>query len=232
MSSTATFAGFQPEAIEFLINLALNNDRDWFQPRKAEFERLLKEPMESLVATLVDRFQARGIPLEADPHRAVFRIYRDTRFSKNKAPYKTNIGASIPWVEGATGGEGVHGLGAYLHFQPGEMFIGGGMYMMERPRLEAFRRAVVDDPARLLAAVEEPAFVKTFGGVHGHETLKRVPPGFPADHPQAELLKMKDVTFGRQLDDDDFLSPRLADAIVDDFATAVPVFRYLAALPS
>ena len=118
-----------------------------------------------------------------------------------------------------------------IEFLPGEMFIGGGMYMTERPRLEAFRRLVVDDPVRVLAAVEEPAFVKTFGGVHGHETLKRVPPGYPADHPQAELLKVKDVTFGRQLDDYDFLSPRLPDAIADDFATAVPVFRFLASLP-
>jgi uncharacterized protein (TIGR02453 family) len=230
-TGTATFTGFRPEAVEFLIELALNNERDWFQPRKAEFERLLKEPMESLVAALVDRFQSRGIPLEADPRRAVFRIYRDTRFSKDKSPYKTNIGASIPWVEGAAGGESVHGAGAYLHFKPGESFVGGGAYMMERPRLEAFRRAVVEETDRVLAAVEDPAFMKTFGGVHGHETLKRVPPGYPVDHPKAELLKMKDVTFGRQLDDDEFLSPRLPDILVDDFATAVPVFRLLASLP-
>lgn len=229
-SRTATFTGFQPEAIEFLINLALNNDRGWFQPRKGEFERLLTEPMESLVASLVDRFRERGLPLEADPRRAVFRIYRDTRFSKDKSPYKTNVGASIPWVEDPGGGE-MHGLGAYLHFQPGEMFVGGGMYMMERPRLEAFRRLVVDEPRRVLAAVEEPSFVQTFGGVHGHETLKRVPPGYPADHPQAELLKMKDVTFGRHLDDDEFLSPDLPNMLVQDFATAEPVFRFLAALP-
>ena len=230
-TSTATFTGFEPDAIKFLIDLALNNERDWFQPRKAEYQRLLKEPMESLVAALVDRFQARDIPLEADPRRAVFRIYRDTRFSKDKSPYKTNVGASIPWVEG-TAGESGHGLGAYLHFQPGEMFVGGGMYMMERPRLEAFRRAVVEETDRVLGVVEEPAFVRTFGGVRGHETLKRVPPGYPADHPQAELLKAKDVTFGRHMDDDEFLSPRLADFIADDLATAVPVFRFLASLPA
>jgi uncharacterized protein (TIGR02453 family) len=230
-TSTATFTGFQPDAIQFLVDLALNNERDWFQPRKAEYERLLKEPMESLVAALVDRLRARDVPLEADPRRAVFRIYRDTRFSKDKSPYKTNIGASIPWVEEAPGGEGVHGLGAYLHFQPGEMFVGGGMYMMERPRLEAFRRAVVEDTDRVLAAVEDPRFVKTFGGVHGHESLKRVPPGYPADHPQAELLKAKDVTFGRHLDDDEFLSPALPDTLADDLATALPVFRFLAGLP-
>ena len=104
-SSTGTFTGFQPEAIQFLIDLALNNERGWFQPRKAEYERLLKEPMESLVAVLVNRFRARGIPLEGDPQRAVFRIYRDTRFSKDKSPYKANIVASIPWAAD----EGAHG---------------------------------------------------------------------------------------------------------------------------
>jgi uncharacterized protein (TIGR02453 family) len=218
------FTGFQPEAIQFLTDLAANNDRAWFQPRKAEYERLLKEPMESLVAGLGDRFRARGIPLEADPRRAVFRIYRDTRFSKDKSPYKTHIGASIPWVEGG------QGLGAYLHFKPGEAFVGGGMYQPERARLEAFRRAVVDDPDGARGALEDPAFVSTFGGVSSHEALKRVPPGYPADHPLADLLRAKDVTFGRQLDDGEFLSPNLADTLADDIATAVPVFRFLSRL--
>ena len=84
--TTRGFAGFEPGAIQFLLDLAANNDRAWFQPRKSEFERLLKEPMESLVADLSDRFRSRGIPMEADPRRAVFRIYRDTRFSKDKSP--------------------------------------------------------------------------------------------------------------------------------------------------
>ena len=93
------FSGFSPEAIQFLADLAANNDRAWFQPRKADYERLLKEPLEALVAALAERFEARGIPLQADPKRSIFRIYRDTRFSKDKSPYKTNVGASFPWVE-------------------------------------------------------------------------------------------------------------------------------------
>ena len=99
------FSGFSPEAIQFLADLAANNDRAWFQPRKADYERLLKEPLEALVAALAERFEARGIPLQADPKRSIFRIYRDTRFSKDKSPYKTNVGASFPWVEaGSPGG--------------------------------------------------------------------------------------------------------------------------------
>ena len=79
------FSGFSPEAIQFLADLAANNDRAWFQPRKADYERLLKEPLEALVAALAERFEARGIPLQADPKRSIFRIYRDTRFSKDKS---------------------------------------------------------------------------------------------------------------------------------------------------
>jgi uncharacterized protein (TIGR02453 family) len=225
------FTGFQPEAIQFLVDLADHNDRAWFQPRKADYERLLKEPMEALVFALDERFSTRRIPLQADPRRSIFRIYRDTRFSKDKSPYKTNVGASMPWVEGASGGEDTaQGNGAYLHIQPGNSFVGGGMYHAEKPRLDAFRQAVVDDPQRVSEALEDPAFLSTFGPVSSHETLKRVPPGYPADHPMADLLCFKDVTFGRRLSDDEVLSPDLPDILVDDYATAVPVFRFLATL--
>ena len=100
---TTAFSGFRPEAIDFLAELAQNNDRAWFQPRKEEYERLLKTPMEALVAALADRFAARGLPLEADPKRAVSRIYRDTRFAKDKSPYKTNVYARFPWVGRGSG---------------------------------------------------------------------------------------------------------------------------------
>ena len=229
--SVPAFGGFQPEAIQFLVDLADHNDRAWFQPRKAEFERVLKEPMEALVAALDERFSARGIPLRADPRRSIFRIYRDTRFSKDKSPYKTNVGASIPWVEGAAGADDVvHGNGAYFHFAPGNMFAGGGMWSPERSRLDALRRAVVGEPDRVLAAIEDPGFLARFGPVSSHETLKRVPPGYPADHPLADLLRYKDLTFGRSLADEEVLAPSLADVLVDDFAAAVPVFRFLATL--
>ena len=231
MSTQApAFSGFRPEAIQFLVDLAANNDRAWFLPRKAEYERLLKEPMEELVAALDERFRARGIPLQGDPRRSIFRIYRDTRFSRDKSPYKTNVGASLPWVGGDGGKDVPHGNGAYLHFQPGRMYVGGGMYQPDRPRLEAFRRMVVDDPDRIRAALEDPSFVATFGGVGSHDELKRVPPGYPADHPMADLLRHKDITFGRSMADDEFLAPDLADQLVEDLATAVPVFRLLASL--
>ncbi len=94
-----TFPGFSPDAVDFLAELRENNERSWFQPRKAEFDRLLREPMEALVTDLAERLAARGIPLRADPKRSIFRIYRDTRFSKDKSPYKTHVAANFPWVD-------------------------------------------------------------------------------------------------------------------------------------
>ena len=224
------FTGFTPEAIQFLADLAMNNDRAWFQPRKADYERLLKEPLEALVGALSEQFEARGIPLQADPKRSPFRIYRDTRFSKDKSPYKPNIGASFPWVEGGAALEGAHANGGYFHFQPGEMFAGGGMWMAEKPTLDAFRKQIVDDPDRVKAALEEPGFVKAFGNVRTHDELKRVPPGLPADHLMADYFRWKDIVFGRRLADDEVLSPKLPDTLADGYAAAMPVFRFLSTL--
>jgi uncharacterized protein (TIGR02453 family) len=232
--ATSTFTGFRSEAIDFLAALAANNEREWFAPRKAEYERLLKEPFESLVAALAERFEARDIPLQADPKRSIFRIYRDTRFSKDKSPYKTHLGASFPWLErSAEGGTVVadgsaHGNGGYFNFQPGEMYVGGGMWMAEKPRLDAFRRAIVENPDRVRAALEEPGFKEAFGSVTAHEHLKRVPAGLPPDHPMAELFRYKDVVFGRRLSDAEVLSPSLPDTIADAFVAGMPVFEFLA----
>jgi uncharacterized protein (TIGR02453 family) len=235
--ASPAFTGFRPEAIDFLVELAQNNDRSWFQPRKAEYERLLKEPMEAMIAALAERLEARGVPMLADPKRSPFRIYRDTRFSKDKSPYKAHLGASFPWVGGATsveagGGhdERAHGNGGYFHFQPGEMYVGGGMWHMEKPRVDAFRAAVRDDPDRVKAALETPAFVKWFGDARGHDELKRIPPGYPQDHPLAHMFRWKDVVFGRRLSDEEVLSPDLPDRLAEGYSTATPVFRFLEGL--
>jgi uncharacterized protein (TIGR02453 family) len=231
---TNRFTGFRPEAIEFLADLAQNNDRGWFQPRKNDYERLLKEPMEDFVAALAERFAAHRLPLQADPKTSIFRIYRDTRFAKDKSPYKTHLGASFPWVEGSGGDASIshteHRNGAYFHLQPGENFAGGGMWHASKPLLDAFRQSILDDEQRVRDALEDPAFIAEFGPVESHETLKRVPPGFPPDHPMAEMLRYKDIVFGRRLSDDEVYSPDLPDILARAYATATPVFRYLSNL--
>ena len=231
MPSTSTaaaptaFGGFSPDAIQFLVDLAANNERSWFQPRKADFERLLKAPLEALCVALGETFERRGIPLSADPAHSPFRIYRDVRFSKDKSPYKTHVSASFPWVGG-----GDRSAGGYFHLQPGEIYVGGGMWRPEPSLLAAWRTLVATDPGRVHAAIDDPAFVATLGEVGG-ERYKRVPTGFPADHPDAALLTLKDITFGRRLADDEVLSATLPDVIADTFAVATPVMRLLSELP-
>jgi uncharacterized protein (TIGR02453 family) len=238
--ATAAFTGFRPEAIQFLADLAANNERAWFQPRKAEFERLLKTPLEELCVALEDEFRRRDIPLHADPAKSPFRIYRDTRFSKDKSPYKTAVSASFGWagdgVDGAAGrshSENIHASGGYFHLQPGEIYVGGGVWHPDAAWLAGFRRRVADDYEGFRDVVEAPTFKKTFGTVADDgESLKRMPAGYPPDHPAADILRLKNVTFGRRLSDDEATSAALPTVIADTFAIGTPLMRYLATVSS
>jgi uncharacterized protein (TIGR02453 family) len=233
-----SFTGFRPEAIQFLADLTANNERAWFQPRKAEYERLLKEPMEELCVALEAEFRGRDIPLHADAARSPFRIYRDTRFSKDKSPYKTHVAASFAWagdgIDSATGRshtESVHASGGYFHLQPGEIYVGGGVWHPDKEWITAFRERVADDYDGFRDLVDAPAFKGTFGDVGDDgESLKRVPAGFPPDHPAANILRLKNVTFGRRLSDAEAMSPDLPVVIADSFAVGTPLMRYLASL--
>jgi uncharacterized protein (TIGR02453 family) len=156
------------------------------------------------------------------------------RFSKDKSPYKTQVSTSFPWSEGGTA-DGPHGFGesgnpgGYFHLEPGTVYVGGGMWHPPTAKLAAFRNAVVDDPQGVRSILVDPQFVGTFGSIEG-DKLTRVPQGFAKDHPEAELLKQKDLTFGRRLADDDAFSPTLPDLIADSLEAAVPLMRWLARL--
>ena len=230
----SAFTGFPREGLQFLVDLALNNDRGWFQPRKHDYERLLKEPLEALCIDLAAEFEAHRVPLAADPRKSPFRIYRDTRFAKDKTPYTTHVAASFPWVGEGSGEQMVVGTserhgGGYFHLSPEGTYMGGGMWHPEPARLAAFRRAVVNDTESTLAALNEAGFRKRFEPVHG-DSLQRVPQGYDKEHPQAELLKLKDVTFGRELSEDEALSADLPRILAADFAAALPVMRFIASL--
>jgi uncharacterized protein (TIGR02453 family) len=236
--AAAPFTGFRPEAIQFLVDLADNNSRDWFQPRKADYERLLKVPMEQLCTALDAELRARDVPLSADPARSPFRIYRDTRFSKDKSPYKTHVAASFAWrgdgdeaSRGRSHTENVHASGGYFHLQPGEIYVGGGVWHPEPSWLKSFRERVAGDYEGFREIVETRRFTSTFGSVGDDgESLKRVPPGYPPDHPAADLLRKKNVTFGRRLSDGEAMSPELPALIAESFAVATPLLRYLASI--
>jgi uncharacterized protein (TIGR02453 family) len=220
-----TFKGFEPAAYQFLVDLAANNERAWFQPRKGDYERLLKQPLEALCVALAEELEQRKLPLQADPVKSPFRIYRDVRFAKDKLPYKTNLGASFPWI-GAD--ESRHG-GGYFHLSPEHTFAGGGMWHPEPSWLKSWRRLVDEEPARVHRAMDDPAFRKTFGLLDG-DRLQRTPAGYPADHPEAELLKLKDVGFGRELTPDEGESRDLPVILADIYAAGRPLFELLASV--
>jgi uncharacterized protein (TIGR02453 family) len=230
---TGSFNGFTPDALQFLVDLAFNNERAWFQARKSDYDRLLKEPLEALCSDLAAEFAKRGVPLRADPKASPFRIYRDTRFSKDKTPYKTNVAASFPWVgdgDATSDGQPERHGGGYFHVSPEGSYMGGGMWHPEPARLAAYRKQIDERPTQALAALEDPRFLARFEPVHGDE-YRRVPAPYAPDHPQARLLKLKDVTFGRELATDDVFSPSLPAKLAEDFAAAVPFMRWLASLP-
>ena len=216
------FPGFPAEALTFLRNLARHNDREWFQARKEIFETKLKAPMTELVEILNGEMLKFAPEHITDPKKAIYRIYRDTRFSNDKSPYKTHIAAVFP-----TRGLPKHeGAGAYFHVSPDEVWVGGGMYMPQPPQLVAVREHIASHLKQLRAIVESTGFRKHVGTLHG-DTLKRVPRGFPADHPAAEYLKFRHFVAGAEFPPAFATSPAFYKTLLTVFRQVTPLTRFL-----
>src|SRR5437899_232876 len=145
MTSSRQFSGFSPAALKFLRDLAKHNDRAWFTPRKQFFETELLEPLEALTIDASDAFRKAKIPLGMLPARR-FRIYRDIRFSRDKRPYKTNLGAYF-----SPGAAHDRPGGLYIHIQPSESFMALAFYELDAPTLLRWRTAMAKDPKRFAA---------------------------------------------------------------------------------
>ncbi len=186
----SAFSGFPPEAMQFFRGLARNNNRDWFLPRKNIFEEKVKQPMRDLVELVNDGMRRYAPDHVNEPDKAIYRFYRDTRFSKDKTPYKDHIAATFP-----RGGMARHeGAGYYFAISHKEVAIGGGVYMPMPETLRAIREHIAAHPDELRRLIHRAAAKKLYGGVQG-EQLSRVPKGFPSDHPAADLLRYKQFLF-------------------------------------
>src|SRR5438093_13399579 len=178
------FSAFQDQGLQFLHSLKRNNNREWFQSHKSIYEQYVKQPMTELIAALAQEFQKFAPEMLASPKVSAYRIYRDTRFTKDKSPYKTHVAAVFP-----RSGLGKHeGAGFYLHISPEELLIGGGLYMPFPEDLNAVRNHIAENPDTFFSIVEQRSFLRIFGSVEG-ERLQRVPPGFTVDHMAADYLK-------------------------------------------
>ncbi len=216
------FAGVPKEGVAFLRDLKKNNDRDWFQAHKQEFEQSLKFPVQCLIATLGRILHDDFPTLDFNPQKSIFRIYRDTRFSKDKSPYKTNIGAHFT----STSAIGVDMPGLYVHIEPDGMFAGGGIYMPDGKQLRALRESIVAEPDAFLDVISEDRFKELFGSIQG-EKLKKSPQGFPADHPMVEHLKHKQFFVGRDFKESSVFAASFAEEVADTFRAILPLMTWL-----
>ncbi len=216
------FQGFRPEAITFLENLRKHNNRPWFQAHKDIYENVVKAPLGELILRIGEAFRRFAPEMVADPRISLYRIYRDTRFSRDKSPYKTQVAAVFP-VRGLPKNSGP---GLYFHFSPDEVLIGGGIYMPEPHLLRAVRERIAARPRDFLAILEARSFRSTFGELEG-ERLVTMPKGFASDSAAAEYLRYKQFLFAREFPATIATTPRLESRILDCFEKGMLLIRFL-----
>jgi len=221
--SEARFRRFDPKALTFLRALKRNNNREWFKARKDEYERVLRNPMVELIEQMATEFRTFAPDLVATPKASLYRIYRDTRFSDNKAPLKTHIAAIFPHRRLPKH----QGAGLYVHVSVDEgVWIGGGMYAPETSQLQAVREHIADNHRRLRSIVEAPAFRRRVGALEG-ERLQRVPRGFAKDHPAADFLRHRQFLAGREYPLSFSTNPRFYSTVVEIFRHVAPLTAFL-----
>ncbi len=228
----SAFSRFTPGALTFLRGLKRHNERPWFEANRPTYEREVLGPLRLLSEELDVRFARLAPEFVSPPKRALFRIHRDVRFSKDKSPYKTHAAL---WVFHRDAGRGVGrdahgGAGFYFHLEPGASMVAGGFWMPPRPLLSTLRDAIAEDRRPFERIVKAKPFVARFGELTDDEPgvrLTRVPRGFAPDHPAAHWLRFNSFTASRPLTDAEALSPKLVDTIMKDYAALLPLVRWL-----
>ena len=226
MPDDVLFSGFNKETVRFFAALRKNNNKEWFDRNRETYDRHVMAPAKLFVTAMGERLRLIAPHIVAVPkvNKSIFRINRDTRFSLDPAPYKTNLGiyfwdGSRPKMESA---------GFYFQLEPPDLYMGGGMYMIPDSLLDRYRKAVVDRTrgpqiGKIVAALRaRPGF--SVEGLH----YKRVPAGFDAGHPNAELLKHKGLYTGFEAKlPAELYSARLIDYCLERFEPVVPLNRWL-----
>ncbi len=219
------FNGFPPDAVRFLAELARNNNRAWFQANKDRYEQSIRGPALAFIEAMAGLLERVSRHIYADPSPAggsLMRIYRDTRFSPDKTPYKTNIGIQFRHERC----DDVHAPGLYFHIDPKECFLACGMWRPPADALAAIRTRIAEHPDIWLAARDNKVFVKMWGRVTG-DALKRPPRGFDPDHPCIEDIKQKDFLGVLDLPRADTSSPKLPNQAAKAFAAGTPLMKFL-----
>lgn len=218
---------FTKAAFGFFRQLKRNNNKSWFEAHRTEYENDVRAPMKELIEEIDVRLARLAPEMCGDIRRSMFRINRDIRFSKDKSPYKTNAGC---WFfhrgsSGKVGGEAREGsAGFYFHLEPGQCFVGGGLWMPPRPQLNRIRMAIAEKPGDFARVARS---LRQYGGLDAEAMLKRMPRGYADDHPAAKWLRYQSFTSGRRLTDAQVTSAELPSILARDFAGLLPLVRWI-----
>jgi uncharacterized protein (TIGR02453 family) len=223
------FSGFPVECIDFFTALSLNNNKTWFDAHKGDYEAFVMEPARRFVTAMGNRLRELAPGIQADPrtNRSVFRIYRDTRFSKDKTPYKTHL--AIFFWEGER--PKMECPGFYFHFDKENLILGEGLHLFPKQLLEPYRERVVH-PVHGTELREALHKIEQKGGLSiGGKGYKRVPRGYDPSHPNAELLLYNGLHVGETVPlPDELFSPSLMEYCTVRFRELLPIHRWLVSL--
>lgn len=218
----ASFQGFPKEGLQFLSELEQNNEREWFDAHKSVYTEVVKPAMEAMAAAVGAGLMKSAPGYVPEPKKAIYRIYRDTRFSHNKTPYKTNVGALFFRADLGKG----RGSSFYVEISHKHVGIAGGCYMPDAEQLRLIRRHIAENYGRFAKILKGKALVAAMGEIQG-DRLSRPPKGFPGDHPGIELLMQKQWHYWRELPSEIATSPSIVKEIVSRFQVMLPVVEFL-----
>jgi uncharacterized protein (TIGR02453 family) len=219
----STFPGFPKEGMSFLRSLKKNNDREWFTPRKSVFEATVRQPMIELVGAMHREMLRFAPQYVGEPAKCVYRIYRDTRFSKDKTPYKTYASALFlrNGFDKYTGGAAY-----YFAVSPENIEVAGGVYTPDRDVLLAVRRHIAENSKEFRATFDKPKIRKLVGDLQG-DSVSRMPKGFDPDHPAADLIKRRHYLLDTKLDPKLATTPELLGELVKRIEAMAPFVEFL-----
>jgi uncharacterized protein (TIGR02453 family) len=223
-----SFPGFRPAAIAFFRDLAADNTRTWFEAHRDVYEREVKAPMAILVEEVDARLGDAAPEFTGSPKKNIYRIHRDTRFSKDKTPYKVNAACWWGHRDAARRQEDAHsGAGLYFELNATGPYAAGGTWMPARPTLTAIRNAIVADTDGFAAIVKAPAFRRTWKALDEEAMLTRLPRGYDAGHPAEAWLRYQSFTATAPLTRKEAMSRELPDLLMQRFASLFPLVRWL-----
>lgn len=217
-------AWFDLEILDFFAELELNNNRDWFRVNKDRYEKIVKEPMETFAAEVIRRMHELEPTIDLAPKDAVFRIYRDTRFGKDKTPYKTNAGISVT----AGGKRHFDKPGVYFHVDARIMGIASGYYTLESPQINSIRRYIASHMEEFDLLLSDQMFTETFGTIKG-ERNKVLPPELKSEAAAQPLLYNKQFYYWAEFSGAEIVRDDLADLVIHTYQAAVPMNEFLSA---